>query len=200
MTESIWLIMRGVSPETGSWRIKARKQIIGRARECEIRIQDVKVSRRHAQIWEQSGAVFVCDLNSRNGTYLNGEPITQCALLSGKVLRIADVSFEAVCCQTSQRMKALGAHSCTTEHVLPRVAIEAQFSCLSDAQRKVLRLLLYGVSEKEVASALRISYHTVHTHLKEIHRRLGVRSRGELMALFLSEAGSTLQAGDQQYS
>jgi DNA-binding CsgD family transcriptional regulator len=198
MTESIWLIMRGLSPEVWSRRIKARKQTIGRAPKCEIQIPDQKVSRRHALIWEHSGVVFVRDLNSRNGTYLNGEQITRCALLSGKILRIGDVSFEVVCCETSPRMEALGPLNATTEHVLPRGALEALFRSLSDAQRKVLRLLLQGTSEKEAAAALHISYHTVHTHVKEIHRELGVRSRGELMALCLSEAGATLQADDRQ--
>jgi DNA-binding CsgD family transcriptional regulator len=198
MTESIWLIMRGVSPEAWSWRIKARKQYIGRSRECEIQIPDETVSRRHAKIWERSGVVFVRDLNSRNGTYVNGEQVTRCAVLSGKILRIGDVSFKVVCCQTSLRMKTLGAGTGTTVHVLPSVVLEAHFRSLSDAQRKVLRLLLQGASEKEAAATLRLSYHTVHTHVKEIHRELGVRSRGELMALCLSEAGASLRVGERQ--
>jgi DNA-binding CsgD family transcriptional regulator len=198
MTESIWLIMRGVSPEICSWRIKARKQFIGRSRECEIQIHDSQVSRRHAKIWERSGVVFVRDLNSRNGTFVNGEQITRCALLSGKTLRIGDVSFEVVGCLTPPRAKVLGLLDSTTEHVLPSVALEAHFRSLSDAQRKVLRLLLQGASEKEAAAALGLSYHTVHAHLKEIHRELGVRSRGELMALCLSEAGVAFLNGDRQ--
>jgi pSer/pThr/pTyr-binding forkhead associated (FHA) protein len=198
MTESIWLIMRGVSPEVCSWRIKARRQIIGRSRECEIQIHDTQVSRQHAKIWERSGVVFIRDLNSRNGTFVDGEQISRCALLSGKTLRIGDVTFEVVCCQTSLHTKVLGIVNSSTEHVLPKVALEAHFKSLSDAQRKVLRLLLQGASEKEAAATLRLSYHTVHTHVKEIHRELGVRSRGELMALCLSEAGASLLAPEKQ--
>jgi pSer/pThr/pTyr-binding forkhead associated (FHA) protein len=198
MSESIWLIMRGVSPEVCSWRIKARKQIIGRSHECDIQIHDAQVSRQHAKIWERSGVVFVRDLNSSNGTFVNGEQITRCALLTGKVLRIGDVSFEVVCCQTPPRAKTLGLPNSTTEHVLPTVALAAHLRSLSDAQRKVLRLLLQGASEKEAAAELGLSYHTVHTHVKEIHRELGVRSRGELMALCLSEAGASLLNGDKR--
>jgi hypothetical protein len=46
-----------------------------------------------------------------------------------------------------------------------------------------------GVSEKEAADGLNLSYHTVHTHVKQIYRELGVRSRGELVAMCLSPAG-----------
>jgi DNA-binding CsgD family transcriptional regulator len=53
---------------------------------------------------------------------------------------------------------------------------------LSPRQRQVLELLRAGASEKEVAGALEISTHTVHDHVKALHRAYGVRSRGELMA------------------
>ena len=53
---------------------------------------------------------------------------------------------------------------------------------LSPQQGKVLELLCRGASEKEVAAALEVSTHTVHDHVKALHRVYGVRSRGELMA------------------
>jgi pSer/pThr/pTyr-binding forkhead associated (FHA) protein len=83
MFASNWLIMRGVFPEVWSHRVKTRKQIIGRSAECAIRVVDDKVSRRHAKIWERSGVVFIRDLNSRNGTFVNGERVTRCTLVSG---------------------------------------------------------------------------------------------------------------------
>jgi DNA-binding CsgD family transcriptional regulator len=53
---------------------------------------------------------------------------------------------------------------------------------LSPRQREVLELLRAGASEKEVAAALEVSTHTVHDHVKALHRAYRVRSRGELMA------------------
>src|SRR6516225_5988451 len=103
MFASNWLIMRGVFPEVWSHRIKTRKQIIGRAPECAIRVVDERVSRRHAKIWERSGIVFIRDLNSRNGTFVNGERVTRCTLVSGKTLRIGDMTFEVVGSQTMVR-------------------------------------------------------------------------------------------------
>jgi DNA-binding CsgD family transcriptional regulator len=47
----------------------------------------------------------------------------------------------------------------------------------------VLALLADGHSEKQVARDLGISPHTVHGHVKALHRRLGVSSRAELLAV-----------------
>ncbi|MGC4030448.1 MAG: LuxR C-terminal-related transcriptional regulator [Tepidisphaeraceae bacterium] len=45
--------------------------------------------------------------------------------------------------------------------------------------------LLAGLSEKQVARDLSLSPHTVHTYVKQLHKRLGVASRGELLARFI---------------
>ncbi len=46
---------------------------IGRSPACDIVIDLPVVSRRHAQISYHDGAFFVTDLESRNGTYVNGK-------------------------------------------------------------------------------------------------------------------------------
>jgi DNA-binding CsgD family transcriptional regulator len=48
--------------------------------------------------------------------------------------------------------------------------------------RQTLDGLLAGLSEKQEARQLGVSQHTVHNYVKELHRRLGVASRGELLA------------------
>ena len=58
---------------------------------------------------------------------------------------------------------------------------------LSERQRDVLLLLLRGHSEKEVAAALGVSTHTVHTHVKRLYTEFDVSSRGELLALFVDQ-------------
>jgi DNA-binding CsgD family transcriptional regulator len=65
---------------------------------------------------------------------------------------------------------------------LARDWLDAREPRLSPRQRQVLELLRAGASEKEVAAALEVSTHTVHDHVKALHRAYGVRSRGELMA------------------
>ena len=56
---------------------------------------------------------------------------------------------------------------------------------LSERQREILMFLLAGESEKVIAMKLERSPHTVHTYIKKIYHRMGVSSRGELMAMFI---------------
>lgn len=50
---------------------------------------------------------------------------------------------------------------------------------------QVLLHLVAGASEKQIARAMNVSVHTVHDYTKELHKRLGVTSRGELLNRFL---------------
>jgi DNA-binding NtrC family response regulator len=50
--------------------------IVGRDEDCEIAVVDEDVSRRHARILLVKGRATVEDLQSRNGTQLNGQPVS----------------------------------------------------------------------------------------------------------------------------
>jgi LuxR family maltose regulon positive regulatory protein len=50
---------------------------------------------------------------------------------------------------------------------------------LSEREVTVLRLLSGGMSEREVAAELVVSFNTVHSHAKAIYRKLGASSRAE---------------------
>jgi pSer/pThr/pTyr-binding forkhead associated (FHA) protein len=49
--------------------------IIGRSSDNHICISDIGVSRRHAKILRRRGKIFVVDLNSFHGVYVDGERI-----------------------------------------------------------------------------------------------------------------------------
>ena len=53
---------------------------------------------------------------------------------------------------------------------------------LAPRLQPVLRYVLQGNAEKEVAAKLKLSRHTVHRYTQAIYRELGVHSRGELLA------------------
>jgi DNA-binding CsgD family transcriptional regulator len=55
---------------------------------------------------------------------------------------------------------------------------------LAPRLRPVLRYLLRGDAEKEVAAKLKLSRHTVHRYAQAIYQRLDVHSRGELLAKY----------------
>jgi pSer/pThr/pTyr-binding forkhead associated (FHA) protein len=50
---------------------------VGRAQDCEVRIAEAGVSRQHVEIYPRQGQWWARDLQSRNGTYLDGKPIEQ---------------------------------------------------------------------------------------------------------------------------
>jgi FHA domain-containing protein len=47
--------------------------VLGRSRECDIRLDDANVSRRHAEIKRENGNWWVIDLGSTNGIEVNGK-------------------------------------------------------------------------------------------------------------------------------
>jgi len=53
---------------------------------------------------------------------------------------------------------------------------------ISPRQRELLQCLLKGASTKEAAFQMGVTESTVHTWFKRLHRKLGVHSRGELLA------------------
>ncbi len=68
--------------------------IIGRHPDCDVHIDDGSVSRHHAQVTFEGGNYFVQDLNSRNGTFLNDQPIHQPTRLYDQAeIRICDVTL-----------------------------------------------------------------------------------------------------------
>lgn len=64
------------------------RHVIGRATDVDIFLDDVTVSRHHAEIFEESGVLWVRDLGSMNGTYLNGQPVDLGQLFDGDVLQV----------------------------------------------------------------------------------------------------------------
>ncbi len=58
---------------------------------------------------------------------------------------------------------------------------------LTPAERRVLHLLLTGISEKLIAEQLERSYHTTHQWVTSIYRKFDVKNRAALMALWLGQ-------------
>ena len=61
---------------------------IGRSQNNEIFINDSTVSSQHAKIYTIYEASYIEDLNSTNGTYINGKPIQKHLIKPGDVIRI----------------------------------------------------------------------------------------------------------------
>ena len=67
---------------------------VGRASDNDVIVDDPMVSRHHCQLKLQHGAYGFADLGSRNGSTVNGQPVSQIALGPGDVIRIGDTEIE----------------------------------------------------------------------------------------------------------
>jgi len=66
---------------------------LGREAECPLNLHDPFVSTRHARIELRAQGYFLRDLRSRNGTFLNGNPIVEAQLFCGDRIRIGHTEF-----------------------------------------------------------------------------------------------------------
>ena len=54
--------------------------VLGRSRDCDIPVNDPNVSRRHAEIRQENGTYWLVDLESTNGTEVNGKRVDRVRL------------------------------------------------------------------------------------------------------------------------
>ena len=70
---------------------------IGRSSSCDISVDDSEISRRHAEVTSHEGTLVVRDLDSTNGTKVNGRTIgAPTALTAGDVILIGNTEISVV--------------------------------------------------------------------------------------------------------
>jgi two-component system cell cycle response regulator len=67
--------------------------VLGRGNDCDIRITDHSVSRRHARIQPGADGYYAVDLQSTNGTFVNDVPASICKLKDGDYLRVGNCIY-----------------------------------------------------------------------------------------------------------
>ncbi len=74
--------------------LEGERAVLGRHPDCDIVLESGAVSRQHARIVTREGDFFVEDLNSRNGTFVNGRAVEgRQRLEEGDQLSICDLAF-----------------------------------------------------------------------------------------------------------
>jgi pSer/pThr/pTyr-binding forkhead associated (FHA) protein len=77
-----------------AWHIHHAETVVGRRRDCDLRILSAEVSRRHCLLSITNGYLIVEDLDSVNGTFINGQRVVgQQALRPGDHLEIGPLEF-----------------------------------------------------------------------------------------------------------
>jgi pSer/pThr/pTyr-binding forkhead associated (FHA) protein len=70
--------------------------LVGRASDCDITLDAAHLSRHHAQLYVIDNMLYVKDLGSSNGTYLNGKKVTESRVKRGDELRFDTLSFAVI--------------------------------------------------------------------------------------------------------
>jgi Protein of unknown function (DUF3662)/FHA domain len=81
--EVVTLTVAGQRHEVASPRV-----VLGRSRSCDIRIADVNISRRHAELRQEGTSYWIVDLDSMNGTAVNGQAVERERLRDGDTITL----------------------------------------------------------------------------------------------------------------
>jgi len=76
-----------------SHELKVDRTTIGRVEDNTFQIPEPSVSSHHCEVLLKGNDVLIKDLNSTNGTFINGEKITEAPLKPGQVLRLGQIEL-----------------------------------------------------------------------------------------------------------
>ena len=70
--------------------------LVGRSLTNHIQVNDPSVSGSHCQIFLGEGLAQIKDLDSTNGTFVNGSAVQEAMLENGQTLRLGDVELQFI--------------------------------------------------------------------------------------------------------
>jgi pSer/pThr/pTyr-binding forkhead associated (FHA) protein len=76
-----------------TYELKAEKATIGRLDDNAFQLVEPSVSSHHCELFQRGSELVVKDLNSTNGTFINGEKINESVLKPGQILRLGQVEM-----------------------------------------------------------------------------------------------------------
>ncbi len=93
---NVQLVVQSGSRGTRVLKLQCEETVIGRRQDCDLRIPSTDVSRRHCLLSMHDGCLNVEDLDSVNGTFVNGRRISGRQIVKpGDRLQIGPVAFIA---------------------------------------------------------------------------------------------------------
>jgi pSer/pThr/pTyr-binding forkhead associated (FHA) protein len=66
---------------------------VGRAPDCDFPIEHPTISTTHCEFILSADGVLLRDCNSTNGTFVNGDPVSEAVLLPGQTVTLGDVEI-----------------------------------------------------------------------------------------------------------
>ena len=157
----------------GVFPLKPNKQIaIGRSAELDMVLVEDMVSRKHAKIGCQDGKVFIEDLGSTNGTFVNGEKISRSTwlkegdrvLIGTSILKLVIEAGTGVVddLAVKQNLEAVAAAAASR-------ATRASSSMAGKIEEVPLPdlLQLFGTSKKNGILQIRGEHHQAHVYMRQ---------------------------------
>ena len=86
------ILNQGMTGRTFDLNIE--RTTVGRVEDNTFQIADASVSSHHAEIILRGPEILIRDLNSTNGTFINGEKISEVVLQPGQTLRFGQVELK----------------------------------------------------------------------------------------------------------
>lgn len=121
ITDTEELGLRGLNGDHEGVLLRvAHRELLGRADECSIQLHDPRISRQHAEISASDGALWVQDLGSQNGTWVNNSRVSRVRLRLGDLLRVGQFRFQVVVATETQSRSVHMVEEPTASHQLVR--------------------------------------------------------------------------------
>jgi pSer/pThr/pTyr-binding forkhead associated (FHA) protein len=190
MDTRIWLTGEGGAPR--SVALSGERTLIGRSPEADVQLDDEAVSWNHLEIARRGEMLMATDLDSRNGTALNGEPLDRPRRLrNGDTLIVGAYRLEV----SVGPATPVGA---TVPSSQPSVALteeeRATAAALVAPYRSEGAFAGRPATRAEIAAALSVSERTAQRRLDALAAKLDIagdsgRERPRLIAARVIELG-----------
>jgi predicted component of type VI protein secretion system len=194
MDARIWLTAKGGEPR--SVALSGERTVVGRDPEADVCLDEEAVSWHHLEIENRGGVLMATDLDSRNGTALNGEPLDRPRRLrNGDTLIVGAHRLEV-------SDPVAGRGGATVAAAEPSVALSdeerATAVALVEPYRSEGAFAGRPATRAELAEALHVSERTAQRRLDALAAKLDVpgdagRERPRLIAARVIELGLDLR-------
>src|SRR4051794_11104732 len=170
MDPRLWISASGEAPH--SFALAGERTVVGRSPEADVVLEDEAVSWNHLEIERRGEVLMATDLDSRNGTALNGEPLDRPRRLrNGDTLIVGAHRLEV----SVGPATPVGA---TVPSGGPSVALSAEeratAAALTAPYRSEGAFAGRPATRAEIAESLQVSERTAQRRLDALAAKLGI--------------------------
>ncbi|MBS0206333.1 MAG: FHA domain-containing protein [Planctomycetes bacterium] len=155
---------------------------IGRESDSDVRVDDDRASRAHAKLQEHGGQVILTDIDSTNGTRVNGHPIQMRVMQHGDVILIGRCSLLFQLCSSTEPV---------TDCEDPRMTVQDPFEDLSEGNIGEEPGELFPLGRPAIPGDLTMLQRVqLSDLLSYVHEQLGIVVKGAVEDLHGSKSRS----------